>query len=49
MMRMTSFLLALAFILCGSPIAGPADTGLPGVGTFSWTAVSAAPAVLAAN
>jgi hypothetical protein len=48
-MRTTSFILALAFILCGPSMAGPSDSSLPGVGTFSWTAVSAAPAVLAAN
>lgn len=45
-MRATSFILTLAFILCGPSMAGPSDSGLPGVGTFSWTAVSA---VLAAN
>jgi hypothetical protein len=49
MMRATSFILALAFILCGPSMADPSDSGLPGVGTFSWTAVSAAPAVVVAN
>ena len=47
-MRTTSFILALAFILCGPSMAGPSDSSLPGVGTFSWTAVSA-PTVVAAN
>ena len=46
MMRMTSFVLALAFILSGPSIAGSSDTSLPGVGTFSW---NGAPPVLAAN
>jgi len=49
MMRMTSFILALAFILCGPSMAGPSDSSLPGVGTFAFTAVSGGPAVLAAN
>ncbi|HEU0083984.1 MAG TPA: hypothetical protein VFQ87_14050 [Bradyrhizobium sp.] len=48
MMRTTSFLLALAFILCGPSMAGPSDSNLPGVGTFSFTAVSG-PAVAVAN
>jgi hypothetical protein len=48
MMRMTSFLLALAFILCGPSMAGYSDSGLPGVGTFSWNG-SATAAVVAAN
>jgi hypothetical protein len=49
MMRMTSFILALAFILCGPSMAGPAGSSLPGVGTFAFTAVSGGPAVPAAN
>ena len=49
MMRMTSFILALAFILCGPSMAGPSDSSLPGAGTFAFTAVSAGPAVPAAN
>ena len=48
MMRMTSFILALAFILCGPSMAGSSDSNLPGVGAFSWNG-SAAPAVIAAN
>jgi hypothetical protein len=47
MMRMTSFVLALAFILCGPSMAGSSDTSLPGAGAFSWN--GAAPAVVAAN
>jgi hypothetical protein len=49
MMRATSFLLALAFILCGPSMADPSDSTLPGVGTFSWTALSAAPGAVVAN
>ena len=48
MMRMTSFLLALAFILGGPSMADPPDSNLPGVGTFSWNG-STAPAAVAAN
>jgi hypothetical protein len=48
MTRMTSFILALAFILCGPSMAGPSDSSLPGVGAFSWNG-SVAPAVVAAN
>ena len=36
MVRTTSFVLALAFILCGPSMAGPSYSSLPGVGTFSW-------------
>jgi hypothetical protein len=49
MIRATSFILALAFILCGPSMADPSDSSLPGIGTFSWTAVSASPAVAIAN
>jgi hypothetical protein len=31
-----SFLLAFAFVLAGSSMAGSADAGLPGIGTFSY-------------
>jgi hypothetical protein len=48
MMRTTSFILGLALILCGPSMAGSADSGLPGVGTFSWNS-AAASAVIAAN
>jgi hypothetical protein len=36
-MRTLSFMLAFAFVLAGSSIAGSADTGLPGVGTFAYS------------
>ena len=35
-MRTTSFILAVAFVLAGSSMAGTADSGLPGIGTFSY-------------
>jgi hypothetical protein len=35
-MRTISFILAFAFVLAGSSMAGSAETGLPGVGTFSY-------------
>jgi hypothetical protein len=35
-MRTLSFILAVAFVLAGSSIAGSSDTGLPGVGTFAY-------------
>ncbi len=35
-MRTTSFILAFAFVLAGSSMAGTADRGLPGIGTFSY-------------
>jgi hypothetical protein len=35
-MRTTSIILAFAFVLAGSSMAGSADTGLPGIGTFSY-------------
>jgi hypothetical protein len=31
-----SFILAFAFVVAGSSMAGSADAGLPGVGTFSY-------------
>jgi hypothetical protein len=31
-----SIILAFAFVLAGSSMAGSADTGLPGIGTFSY-------------
>ena len=35
-MRTMSFILAFAFVMAGSSMVGSADTGLPGVGTFSY-------------
>jgi hypothetical protein len=35
-MRTISFILAFAFVVAGSSMAGSADKGLPGVGTFSY-------------
>ena len=53
-MRTTSFILAFAFILAGSSMAGSADQGLPGVGTFAYSGspvatTAAQPMVLAAK
>jgi hypothetical protein len=35
-MRSLVFMLACAFVLAGSTMAGSAERGLPGVGTFSY-------------
>jgi hypothetical protein len=35
-MQILSFILAFAFILAGSTIAGSSDSGLPGIGTFAY-------------
>ncbi len=35
-MRTMSFILAFAFVLAAPSMAGPAGTGLPGIGTFSY-------------
>ena len=35
-MRTMSIILALAFVLAGSSMAGTADGDLPGIGTFSY-------------
>lgn len=35
-MRTMSFILAFAFVLAGSSMAGSAGTDLPGIGTFSY-------------
>lgn len=35
-MRTATLMLALAFVLTGSSMAGPAETGMPGIGTFSY-------------
>jgi hypothetical protein len=51
-MRSISFMLAVAFVLIGSSLAGSSDNGLPGVGTFSYNGspiVTSAPMVVAAN
>ena len=36
-MRTVSFILAFAFVIAGSSMAGSAEGGLPGVGTFAYT------------
>ena len=51
-MRFISFMLAVAFVLVGSSLAGSSDNGLPGAGTFSYNGspiVTSAPMVVAAN
>ena len=35
-MRTMSIILAFAFVVAGSSMAGSADTGLPGIGAFSY-------------
>jgi hypothetical protein len=35
-MRTISFILAFAFVVAGTSMAGSAENGLPGVGTFSY-------------
>jgi hypothetical protein len=35
-MRTISFILAFALVVAGSSMAGSAENGLPGVGTFSY-------------
>jgi hypothetical protein len=35
-MRTLSLILAVAFVLAGPSLAGSADAGLPGIGTFSY-------------
>jgi hypothetical protein len=41
-MRITSFILAFAFVVAGSSMAGSAESGLPGIGTFSYNGSSIA-------
>ena len=36
-MRALSFVLAFGFVIAGSSLAGSADSGLPGVGTFAYS------------
>ena len=44
-MRTLCIILAFAFVLAGAPMAGSADSSLPGVGTFAYTGFpSVAPA-----
>ena len=46
-MRTATFVLAFAFAISGSSMAGSAEGGLPGVGTFAYTGSPiAAPAPL---
>ena len=51
-MRTLSFILALAFVVAGSSLAGSSEAGLPGVGTFAYNgspiAASAAQAIVVA-
>ncbi|MBR0713822.1 hypothetical protein [Bradyrhizobium liaoningense] len=42
-MRALSFILAFGFVLAGSSLAGSADSGLPGVGTFAYNGAPIAP------
>ena len=35
-MRTMSLILAFAFVMVGSSMAGSAETGMPGIGTFSY-------------
>lgn len=46
-MRMLSFILAFAFILAGPSVAGFADGGLPGIGTFTYNGSTAGNAPVA--
>ena len=42
-MRTVSFILAFAFVIAGSSMAGSVESGLPGVGTFSYNGTPVAP------
>ena len=49
-MRTMSLILAFAFVMAGSSMAGTPDNGLPGIGTFSYNGspvVTSAPMVVA--
>ncbi|MGY4478835.1 hypothetical protein [Bradyrhizobium sp. USDA 3364] len=51
-MRTMSLILAVAFVMAGSSMAGSPDIGLPGIGTFSYSGspvvtVTSAPLVMA--
>jgi hypothetical protein len=53
-MRTISFILAFAFVLAGPSMAGSADNGLPGIGTFAYqgspiTVAASQPLVVAAK
>jgi hypothetical protein len=39
-MRTVSFILAIVFVVAGSSMAGSVESGLPGVGTFSYNGTS---------
>ena len=45
-MRTISFILAFAFILAGPSMAGSADRGMPGIGTFAYNGSAVAPDAL---
>jgi len=50
-MRTLSFILALAFVVAGSSLAGSSEAGLPGIGTFAYNGspiASAAEAIVVA-
>jgi hypothetical protein len=42
-MRTASFILAFVFVVAGSSVAGSVESGLPGVGTFSYNGTPVAP------
>jgi hypothetical protein len=42
-MRTASFILALAFVIAGSSMAGSMENGLPGIGTFSYNGTPVVP------
>jgi hypothetical protein len=51
-MRTMSFMLAVAFVLAGSSMAGSVESSLPGVGTFTYNGspiVTPAKLVVAVN
>ena len=52
-MKTLSFVLAFAFLLVGPSMAGSADSGLPGIGTFAYNgspiAISAPQAIVVAT
>ena len=45
-MRTVSFILAFVFVIAGSSMAGSAENGLPGAGTFSYNGTSVVPQTL---
>lgn len=44
-MRALSLILAIGFVLAGSSLAGSADGGLPGIGTFAYSGAPVATTV----